>query len=194
MFRNNKGSSLIVVILVVAFMLAIGIAVLTVTSSGTGVSGNMRNQEMAFNAAEAGFDASRMALENLISVGTWTTFSDHYLDEPTGFDIPFIGGAVNPLYFRRHTDEEVLTMIAPYSTNPDKVIFYNQPFVQDASGNDDLRYTYTAFLINDEAGGGTVDPSDVLLVCIGVVRAGTKVLATARLEIVLESQTVGTNP
>jgi hypothetical protein len=194
MFRNNKGSTLIVVILVSAFLLAVGVAVLTVTSTGPAVSGNMRDQEMAFNAAEAGFDASRMAIESLISSGTWANFSDHYLDQPTGFDIPFIGGVENPVYFRRHTDEEVLAMIAPYSTNADKVIFYNQPFVQNASGADDLRYTYTAFLINDEAGGGTIDPADVLLVCIGVVRAGTKVLATARLEIVLESQTVGTNP
>ncbi len=194
MIENKKGSSLIVVILVIAFLLAVGVAVLTVTSSGTAVSGNMRNQEMAFNAAEAGFDAARTQLDNLISVGTWDNFADHYLDQPTGIDIPFIGGVSNPLYFRRHTDEEVLTMIAPYSTDPNKIIFYNQPFVQDASGGDDLRYTYTVFLINDEAGGGTVDPTDTLMVCIGVVRAGARVLATARLEIVLENQTVGTNP
>jgi hypothetical protein len=194
MKSQESGSSLIVVILVISFLLVVGTAVLTVTSTGPKISGNVRDQEMAFNAAEAGFDASRMAIENSLSNGAWTSFSEHYLYEPTGFDIPFIGGAENPVYFRRHTDEEVLTMIAPYSTNPDKVIFYNQPFVHDASGSDDLRYTYTAFLINDEAGGGTVDPTDVLLVCIGVVRAGTKILATARLEIVLESQTVGTNP
>jgi hypothetical protein len=194
MFRNHKGSTLIVVILVISFLLAIGIAVLTVTSSGTAVSGSMRNQEMAFNAAEAGFEAARAAIQTAISNGTWTDFGDHYLDLPTGFDIPFIAGAVNPVYFRRHTDEEVLTMIAPYGTDPTKVIYYNQPFVQDTSGNDDVRYTYTVFLVNDEAGGGTVDPTDSLMVCIGVVRAGTKILATARLEIVLENQSVGTNP
>jgi hypothetical protein len=194
MFRNNKGSTLIVVILVISFLLAIGIAVLTVTSSGPAVSGSMRNQEMAFNAAEAGFEAARAAIQTAIGNGTWTDFGDHYLDQPTGFDIPFIAGAVNPVYFRRHTDEEVLTMIAPYGTDPNKVIFYNQPFVHDSSGGDDLRYTYTVFLINDEAGGGAVDPKDSLMVCIGVVRAGAKILATARLEIVLENESVGGNP
>jgi hypothetical protein len=59
-------------------------------------------------------------------------------------------------------------------------------------GADDLRYTYTTFLINDEAGAGSYDPNDVLLVTIGVVRAGTRVLATSRLEIVIAVE--GTNP
>jgi hypothetical protein len=194
MQSHRKGATLIVVILVIAFLLAVGVAVLTVTSTGTAVSGSMRNQEMAFNAAEAGFDASRRAIVAQIDGGAWTNFAEHSLDVPTGIDLPLIAGASNPLYFRRKTDEELLTMIAPYSTDPDKVIFYNEPFVHDTSGADDMRYTYTAFLINDEAGGGTVDPTDVLLVCIGVVRSGTRILATTRLEIVLESQSVGTAP
>jgi hypothetical protein len=183
----KSGSSLIVVILVAAFLLAVGIAVLTVTSTGPSISGNVRDQEEAFNTAEAGFDASRKAIEDRIMSGTWVSFSDHCLDVPAGIDIPFIGGAENPVYFRRHTDEEVLALIAPYSTNPDKVIFYNEPFIQNA-GTDDMRYTFTAFMINDEAGGGPPDPSDVLLVCIGIKRAGTRVVATARLEIVLAMQ------
>ena len=45
--------------------------------------------------------------------------------------------------------------------------------------------TNRAFLINDEAAGGAADPNDVLLVVIGVVRSGSRILATTRLEIVL---------
>jgi len=194
MKSQERGSTIIVVILVIAFMLAVGIAVLTVTSTGPKSSGNGRDQEEAFNAAEAGFDASRKAIEDLIMSGTWVSFSDHCLDMPVGIDIPFIAGAVNPLYFRRNTDEEVLAMIAPYKDDINEVIFYDRPFVKDTVGADDLRYTYSAFLINDEAVGGTPDPNDVLLVCIGVMRSGSRVLATARLEIVLAMQALGTNP
>lgn len=188
MNSQNRGSTLIVVILVIAFMLAVGIAVLTVTSTGPKISGNVRDQEEAFNAAEAGFDASRKAIEDLIMSGTWVSFSDHSLDQPAGIDIPFIAGAVNPLYFRRNTDEEVLAMILPYKDDINQVIFYDRPYVKDTAGADDLRFTYSAFLINDEAGGGVPDPNDVLLVCIGVMRSGSRVLATARLEIVLAMQ------
>lgn len=194
MKSQQRGSTLIVVILVIAFMLTVGIAVLTVTSTGPKISGNVRDQEEAFNAAEAGFDASRKAIEDLIMSGTWVSFSDHSLDQPVGIDIPFIAGASNPLYFRRNTDEEVLTMIEPYKDDINQVLFYNQPYVRDTAGADDLRYTYSAFLIDDEAGGGAPDPNDILLVCIGVMRSGSRVLATARLEIVLAMQALGTNP
>ncbi len=194
MKSQQRGSTLIVVILVIAFMLAVGIAVLTVTSTGPKISGNVRDQEEAFNAAEAGFDASRKAIEDLIMSGTWVSFSDHSLDQPVGIDIPFIAGAVNPLYFRRNTDEEVLAMIEPYKADINQVLFYDQPYVKDTAGADDLRYTYSAFLIDDEAGGGTPDPNDILLVCIGVMRSGSRVLATARLEIVLAMQALGANP
>lgn len=188
MKNQQRGSTLIVVILVIAFMLAVGIAVLTVTSTGPKISGNVRDQEEAFNAAEAGFDASRKAIEDLIMSGTWESFSDHCLDVPTGIDIPFVSGIPSPAYFRRNTDEEVLTLIAPYKDDINKVIFYDHPFVKDTAGQDDLRYTYSAFLIDDEAGGGSPDPNDVLLVCIGVMRSGSRILATARLEIVLAMQ------
>ena len=134
MKSQQRGSTLIVVILVIAFMLAVGIAVLTVTSTGPKISGNVRDQEEAFNAAEAGFDASRKAIEDLIMSGTWVSFSDHSLDQPVGIDIPFIAGAVNPLYFRRNTDEEVLAMIEPYKADINQVLFYDQPYVKDTAG------------------------------------------------------------
>jgi hypothetical protein len=197
MKRTERGSGLIIIILVIAFLLAVGIMVVTVTSTGPRISGNVRNQEEAFNAAEAGFDASRKQVESLLSDGTWASFDGHYLDQPAGIDLPTVGGVFNPLYFRSLSDEELLGWIDTnndgIAEDPD-VIFCRQPFTTTQLGGDDLRYTYTTFLINDEAGGGPYDPSDVLLVTIGVVRAGTRVLATSRLEIVLALQQLGANP
>ena len=195
MKRAERGSGLIVIIVVIAFLLSVGIMVVTVTSTGPKVSANVRNQEEAFNAAEAGFDASRVQMENLFSNGTWVSFDTHYLIQPTGIDVPTLAGAFNPLYFRSLSDEELLGLIDPDGNGlPDlpNTIFFQQPFTKTSAGADDLRYTYTAFLINDEAGAGVVDPNDVLLVTIGVVRAGTRVLATSRLEIVIAVE--GTNP
>jgi hypothetical protein len=197
MKSSERGSGLIVIIVVIAFLLSVGIVVVTVTSTGPKVAGNVRNQEEAFNAAEAGFDASRVQMENLFSNGTWTSFDTHYLEQPAGIDIPTLGSAFNPLYFRSLSDEELLGLIDANGDGlPDlpNTIFFQQPFTKTSAGADDLRYTYTAFLINDEAGAGTVDPNDVLLVTIGVVRAGTRVLATSRLEVVLAVQSLGTNP
>ena len=195
MKRAERGSGLIVIIVVIAFLLTVGIMVVTVTSTGPKVSGNVRSQEEAFNAAEAGFDASRVQMDNLFSNGTWASFDGHYLEQPVGIDMPTLGGAFNPLYFRSLSDEELLGLIDPDGDglpNLPNTIFFQQPFTKTSVGADDLRYTYTTFLINDEAGAGTYDPNDVLLVSIGVVRAGTRVLATSRLEIVFAVE--GTNP
>ena len=193
-----RGSGLIVVILVLAFMLTVGVAVLTVTSSGPKVSATMRYQEEAFNAAEAGFDAARMAIEDLFGSGQWTSFDEHYLTQPTGIDIAFLNGNLaspNPLYFRRLTDEQILNLLDSNHDGicdyPGQVVFFEQPFVYDQQGKLDERYRYTVFLIDDEAGTGQApDPRDVLMVCIGVVRSGPKltdrILATSRLEIELE--------
>jgi hypothetical protein len=191
MKRAERGSGLIVIIVVIAFLLSVGIMVVTVTSTGPKVSANVRNQEEAFNAAEAGFDASRVQMENLFSDGRWVSFDSHYLVEPTGIDVPPRDSAPSPYYFRSLSDEELLGLIDPTAAG---IIFFQQPFTKTSAGADDLRYTYTAFLINDEAGAGVVDPNDVLLVTIGVVRAGTRVLATSRLEVVLAVQQLGTNP
>jgi hypothetical protein len=189
MKRAERGSGLIVIIVIIAFLLTVGVAVVTVTSTGPKVSGNVRNYEEAFNAAEAGFDASLVQMENLFSAGTWTSFDTHHLILPTGIDLPPRDSAPSPLYFRSLSDEELLGLIDPNDT-----IFFQQPFTKTSAGADDLRYTYTTFLIDDEAGVGTYDPGDELLVCIGVVRAGTRVLATSRLEVVLVVQQPGTNP
>ena len=50
------------------------------------------------------------------------------------------------------------------------------------------------FLIDDEAGSPTPDVTDVMLVCIGVVRSGNRILATSRLEVLLGLENTGGNP
>jgi len=70
--------------------------------------------------------------------------------------------------------------------NPDyaNIIFYKVEFIPVYGGGTDPRYTYTAFLIDDEAVGGTPDPDDALLICIGTAGTGPK-MSTSRLEVVL---------
>jgi len=200
--KERRGSGLIVVILVLAFMLAVGVTVLVVSSTGPKVSSAMRFQEEAFNAAEAGFNAARVALEEFFLSRQWSSFSGHYLTGVTqyGIDIPFINNDLskpNPGYFRRLTDEQILNLLDPNHDGvadvaTDQLIFFEEPFNRQQSGNNDYRLTYTVFLIDDEAGtGGPSDPKDVLMVCIGVVRSGPritdKILTTCRLEIGLEA-------
>ncbi|MGB4704771.1 MAG: pilus assembly PilX N-terminal domain-containing protein [Candidatus Saccharicenans sp.] len=195
--KQPAGSGLIAVILVLAFMLTVGVAVLTVTASGPKVSSAMRYQQEAFNAAEAGFEAARTAIEDNLARGLWGNIVDHYLTDPPGIDIPFRNMNLqdpNPNYFRRLTDEQILRLIDQDADGlpdrPDQVVFFEQPFVYDSKGRLDERYRYTVFLIDDEAGIGTSDSSDFLMVCIGVVRSGPRltssILATCRLEIEIE--------
>ena len=186
--RRERGAGLFIVILIAAGLAAIGLTLLTLTSMGPKISGGMRTQEEAFNAAEAGFNAARVAIGDNFAVGGWTSFVGHYLTQPSFLDRPFVSSTVNADYFRRKTDEELLLAFDPEkdgTPNYSPFIYFQQTFTLDESGGTDLRLAYTAFLIDDEAGGGTPDPQDALLVVIGVVRAGTRILATTRLEIVL---------
>jgi hypothetical protein len=178
----NKGSGLIVVILVMAFLVTVGIAVITVTGVGSRVAGNLRSQHHAFNAAEAGFDAAWIAIEDLFLAEAWTSFDSHYLVDPTGIDLPL---DVN--YFRKLTDEELLGLLdANDDGTPDysNTIFFKQEFIPAQGGGTDPRYTYSAFLIDDEQGGGASDPGDALLVCIGTAGTGST-MTTSRIEVVL---------
>jgi len=185
---SQRGSSLIVVLIIVAFMLAVGVSLLTVTGTASKVSGSVRDQEEAFNSAEAGFEAARIAIEAKFFDGTWTNLPDNCCRIPTGIDLP-----LDPAYFRKHTDSELVAQI-PVPTSTNGVIFKDQPFTKTITGTDDMTRTYTVFLIDDEAGSPVPDPSDALLICIGVVRSGTKILSTSRLEILIAIQTGGTNP
>ena len=193
--KHERGVGLFIVIIIAAGLAAIGITLVSLTSMGPKIAGGMRSQEEAFNAAEAGFEAARAAIENNLSLGTWPNFVGRYLVQPTGIDVPLISGAANAAYFRRQTDQELL---ASFDTNGDgtpevaNLLFFNQTFALNELGQTDTRLTATAFLINKQAGGGGNDPNTALLVVIGAVRAGTRILATARLEIELSCQSQGT--
>ena len=183
---SERGASLIVVILVLAFMLAVGIALLTTTGTAPKISGNVRDQEEAFNTAEAGFEAARVQISNYLTTGAWANFSGNTLQIPTGIDLP-----LDVHYFRRRTDTDLVQSLTLGNTG---LIFLNQPFIHLADGSLDTSREYTVFLIDDMAGTPTPDASNALMVCIGVVRSGTRILATSRLEIVLAVQSGGTNP
>jgi hypothetical protein len=179
---KQKGSGLIVVILVMAFLVTVGVALITVTSIGSRVTGNVRAQQEAFNAAEAGFDVAWIAVEDYFLNHAWTSFDGRYLTEPAGIDIPL---DVN--YFRYLTDQELLNVLDQDGDgNPDynNVIFFKQEFISAAGGGTDPRYTYTAFLIDNEAAGGMPNHGDALLICIGTAGTGPR-MSTSRLEILL---------
>jgi hypothetical protein len=178
---KDRGVTLIILVIVIAFLLAVGILVLYITGTGPEVAGNLRLQEQAFNAAEAGFDNAWTLMEGGFVGAGWTDFDGHYITTPALISDP---EESNPDYFRKLTDEEILAAINPSDPN---MIFYKVPYVTTSSGILDVRYTYTAFLIDDEAGGGDPDPFDAILVCIGTVQTGN-VMTTARLEIELGVQ------
>jgi hypothetical protein len=180
--RQERGSGLIVVIVVMTFLVTIGVGLITITGIGSRVAGNVRSQQQAFNAAEAGFDQAWIAVEDSFLNGSWLNFDGHYLTEPAGIDLP-----LDANYFRKLTDLEMLNLLdSDGDGNPDysNVIFYKVEFIPAQGGGTDPRYTYTAFLIDDEAVGGTPDPDDALLVCIGTAGTGPK-MSTSRLEVVL---------
>jgi hypothetical protein len=186
--KKEKGVGLIIVIMLLAFMLGTGMVLMTVTSSGSKVAGNIRSHQEAFNSAEAGFNAAYKALDNAFGDGEWTSFDGHYLIDPYGIDNP-----LDPLYFRKLTDEEILNYIdSDGDGSPDvsNVLFCRQPFVKNESGDLDLKYTYTAFLIDDEAVAGSPDAGDAILVCIGTAGTGST-MSTSRLEIELAIKVPG---
>jgi hypothetical protein len=186
--KKEKGSALVVVLLVLAFLQIVGIVLLTVTGTGPKVAENVRAQQQASNAAEAGFDAVWASIEELFALGTWVNFDGHYLVEPTGIDDPQSNN-----YFRKLTDAEILNLIDPdgdKTPNLNNVYCFRQSFIQKADGSPDTRFSFTAFLIDGEAGGGVSDPEAALMVCIGVVELGKTVTTTRiEVEIVLESGT-----
>jgi hypothetical protein len=185
---RENGSGLIVVILVVALLAGIGIPLLTLTSVGPKISGSLRFHEEAFNAAEAGVEGARILLENLLSNKTWTSFAGHYLIQPTGIGTPIVSGAPNPAYFQRKTDGEILLSFdsdGDGTANVANLLAFRNTYAVDEKGAIDRRLEYTAFLIDDEAGAGTSNPTDALLVVIGAVRSGTKLLDSVRIEVLI---------
>jgi len=182
---RERGVGLIIVIIVTAFLLVIGLLLATITNLGTTVASNVRLQEQAFNAAEAGFNAAWSQIEENLIAGGWTNFDGVCLDTPANVAVPG-----DPDYFRKTTDEEFLNALTP-TTNG--VIFYKETYATAQGGGLDQRYSYTVFLVEDDGGSTTPDPTDVLLVCIGAVQTGDT-FTTARIEVGLAMQSSGTNP
>lgn len=177
--RRERGVGLIIIVMILAFMLSVGLALTSITRSGPTVSANIRLQEEAFQAAEAGFDHAWVAIEDHFAGGAWTSFDGHYLSEPAGIDLP-----ADLNYFRKKTDLELMAMLdqdGDGAADYPNTVYFQQPYIPGEAGLD-ARFTYTAFLIDDEAGGGVADPGDALLILIGIRRSGGEV-TTARLEV-----------
>jgi hypothetical protein len=170
--RRERGSGLIVIIMIVAFMLAVGMLLLTVTGTSPKVSDSMRLQGMAFDAAEAGFNQAWLALNDAFSNKVFTSFAGQYRSNFGGS--PGLDDPASPSYFRGLTDEQI---VADVAADPTDAIFNSEVLVTDP------RCTYTVFLVNDEA-PNTIIPNDndCILVCIGRGPKNTY----KRLEILIE--------
>jgi Tfp pilus assembly protein PilX len=170
--RRERGSGLIVIIMIVAFMLAVGMLLLTVTGTSPRVSDSMRLQGMAFDAAEAGFNSAWIVLNDAFLNKIYTSFNGEYRTNFGG--APGLDDPLSLNYFRRLTDEQIM---ADVTADPTNTIFNAEPLVTDT------RCVYTVFLINDEAPGTiAADDGDCILVCIGRGPRNTY----KRLEIVIE--------
>jgi Tfp pilus assembly protein PilX len=178
---HPRGSSLIIVIIIMAFMLSVGVAVLVITGVAPKVSGSVRDQEEAFNAAEAGFEAARIQIENNLLSGSWNSLNGFCLRTPSGIDNPLQAN-----YFRRQPDTSLVQTLSAGTTG---VLYSNQSYIQTTSGHNDTSRTYTVFLIDQGLA------SDALLVSIGVVWTPSgQVLATSRLEVDLGTESSGSTP
>lgn len=168
---RERGVALIIVIMVTAFLLAIGVSVLSLSGTGPKVANSIRQQELALQAAEAGFDSAWKYLGDSAQGGALMDFS--------GICRTTYGGAEgldDPLdvhYFRKLTDEELWADIAG---DPTTAIFPPTALPQDPT------MSYVVFMVNDEAPGSVPNYADGILVCIGRGPQNTY----KRLEIVLE--------
>jgi hypothetical protein len=169
---RERGSGLIVVIMVVAFMLAVGMLLLTITGTSPKASESIRLQGMAFDAAEAGFNAAWVILNDNFLNKVYSNFNAQYRTNYGG--APGLDDPLSPSYFRGLTDEQI---VADVAADPTNALFNSEPLVTDP------RCTFTVFLINDEAPGTIAsDDRDCILVCIGRGPRNTY----KRLEIVIE--------
>ena len=160
--RNGMG--LIVVILVLAFLLAVGMTVISITQTGPEVAGNVRLHQQALQAAEAGFDAAWRQLSDQLGGGIIADFTTLYRTTyggASGLDDP-----ASANYFRRLTDQQ---LVADVVANSENELFADEPMPGDP------RFAYTVFLIDDET--YTVpDETD----CIGRSRRRFETLAALR--------------
>jgi hypothetical protein len=170
--RRERGSGLIVIIMIVAFMLAVGMLLLTVTGTSPKISDSLRLQGMAFDAAEAGFNAAWIVLNDAFLNRLYSSFAGQYRSNFGG--APGLDDPLSPSYFRGLTDEQI---VADVAADPTNAIFNSEVLSTDP------RCAFTVFLINDEAPGTiAADDNDCILVCIGRGPRNTY----KRLEIVIE--------
>jgi hypothetical protein len=173
--QHERGSGLIIIIMIVAFMLAVGMLLLTVTGTSPKAADSMRLQGMAFDTAEAGFNAAWVVLNDNFINRLSTNFSGQYRTNFGGS--PGLDNPASPSYFRSLTDEQLVADIAADNTAANPALFSSEPLVTDP------RCSFTVFLVNDEAPGTiTADDNDCILVCIGRGPRNTY----KRLEIVIE--------
>jgi len=166
--NSERGVALIVVMLVLAFMAAVGFALVIVTRSGPDVAGNVRWRQRVMAAAESGVDNSLQRINE-----TPDTFDNQYrttFGGLAGLDDPLSAG-----YFRKLSDQQLVDDVL---SNPDHYIFASEPMP------DDNRLTYTCFLIDNQAGNPVDAHNQALLVCIGQGPQNTYV----RIEVLLEMQ------
>jgi len=173
---RERGSGLIVVIMIVAFMLAVGMLLLAVTGTSPKVSDSMRLQGLAFDAAEAGFNAAWAELNDRFSSGVMMSFAGQYrttFNGAEGLDDPTLPNS----YFRGLTDQQIVDDFVTYPPNPLDTFFISAPLATDP------RCSYTVFLINDEAPNTIpINDNDCILLCIGRGPRDT----FKRLEIIIE--------
>jgi len=169
----RKGMGLIVVILVLAFLLAVGMTVISVTQTGPEVAGSVRLQQQTLETAEAGFDAAWKNLSDQFDGGLISDFSTLYRTTYNG-----ASGLDDPLdtanYFRRLSDQQLVDDVLAH---PENELFAAQAMPGD------VRFSYTVFLINDEA-LGTQNVTDCILVSIG--RGPRNSYARIEVEIALQ--------
>ena len=171
---RERGSGLIIIIMICAFMLAVGMVLLTVTGTSPQVSDSMRLQGMAFDSAEAGFNAAWIALNDSFNSGLWTSFAGHYKTTYNGSD--FDDPTQPATYFRSLTDEQIWAECAA-NPDPNIIIFNAEPLATDP------RCSFTVFLVSDEAPNTIAsNDNDAILLCIGRGPRNTY----KRLEILIE--------
>jgi Tfp pilus assembly protein PilX len=172
---RERGSGLIVIIMIVAFMLAVGMLLLSVTGTSPKAADSMRLQGMAFDAAEAGFNAAWVILNDNFLNKVISSFNGQYRTSFGG--APGLDDPTSPNYFRGLTDAQLVADVAADNTAANPALYSSEPLASDP------RCAFTVFLINDEAPGTIViDDNDCILVCIGRGPRNT----FKRLEIVIE--------
>ena len=173
---RERGFGLIIIIMIVAFMLAVGMLLLTVTGTSPKAADSLRLQGMAFDAAESGFNAAWSILNDNFLNKIYSSFGGQYRTTYGG--APGLDDPASPNYFRSLTDEQIVADVAADNTAANPALFRSEPLATDP------RCEFTVFLINDEAPGTiTGDDNDCILVCIGRGPRNTY----KRLEIVIEA-------